>query len=112
MGTVVEIAHGRFVPAGSEGPSTADLAEFVSSLSAGHLHVALALIASRLTLATQPHQGRVGGNLLNVREAADRLRLSADYIYRNKKNLPFVRHVGRKVLCDPAAMDRWLSTRR
>src|SRR5262245_23792972 len=41
--------------------------------------------------------------LLDVREAAARLNLSVDWLYRHAKKLPFTRRVGRAVRFDP----RW-----
>ena len=49
--------------------------------------------------------------LLDVREAAARLNLSVDWLYRHAKKLPFTRRVGRAVRFDPAALARWLAHR-
>ena len=49
--------------------------------------------------------------LLDVREAAARLNLSVDWLYRHAKKLPFTRRVGRAVSFDPAGLARWLAHR-
>jgi len=49
--------------------------------------------------------------LLDVREAAARLNLSVDWLYRHAKKLPFTRRVGRAVRFDPAGLARWLAHR-
>ena len=51
---------------------------------------------ARLT-APQPIQSQAD-ELLDVSEAAKRLGISEDYLYRHHKNLPFTRHMGRKLL--------------
>jgi predicted DNA-binding transcriptional regulator AlpA len=51
--------------------------------------------------------------LLNVREAADLLRVSVDWLYHHAKTLPFTRHVGAHALrFDRAGIARWLAGRR
>ena len=50
--------------------------------------------------------------LLDVREAAARLNVSIDWLYRHAKKLPFSRRVGsRAVRFDPAGLARWLAHR-
>lgn len=49
--------------------------------------------------ATAPEQN------VNVEEAARRLGVSRDWIYRTR--LPFKVKIGRRVLCSLAAMERW-----
>jgi excisionase family DNA binding protein len=52
------------------------------------------------------------GAALTVAEAAARLKVSPDWLYRHQRQLPFVRHVGRRSLrCDAASLARWLATR-
>src|SRR5262245_44281251 len=50
--------------------------------------------------------------LLDVHEAAARLRVSSDWLYRNAPKLPFTRRVGRRaVRFDPDGLARWVATR-
>jgi excisionase family DNA binding protein len=54
------------------------------------------------------HQG--ADRLLSVREAAERLGMSPDWVYRHAKQLPFTRRVGRRALrIDPDGLVRWLA---
>jgi excisionase family DNA binding protein len=53
------------------------------------------------------------GRMLTVREAATRLGLSVDYLYRHQRSLPFMQKVGtRTIRCPEAALTRWQATRR
>ena len=53
------------------------------------------------------------GTLLNVREAAERLRLSVGTLYRltSQKRITFYK-VGQRVLFDPADLETWVQARR
>jgi predicted DNA-binding transcriptional regulator AlpA len=52
-------------------------------------------------------------HLLDVEEAAARLGMSTDWLYRHARQLPFTRRVGRRALkFDSASLDRWLAQRR
>ncbi len=44
--------------------------------------------------------------LLSIGEAACRLNVSKDYLYRHGKELPFMRRIGRKVLFSSSGIDR------
>lgn len=57
--------------------------------------------------ATAPHD-----ELLEIESAADRLSMSVDYLYRNAKNLPFTRRMGRKLLFSSLGMDAYISKKR
>ena len=69
--------------------------------------------AARLTAAPRPVPVSRNGSeaLLDVREAAARLNLSVDWLYRHAKRLPFTRRVGRAVRFDPEGLARWVATR-
>ena len=49
--------------------------------------------------------------LLDVRDAAARLNLSVDWLYKHAKELPFTRRLGRAVRFDPGGLARWLAHR-
>jgi predicted DNA-binding transcriptional regulator AlpA len=52
-------------------------------------------------------------HLLDVQEAATRLGMSTDWLYRHARQLPFTRRVGRRALkFDSASLDRWVAQRR
>jgi predicted DNA-binding transcriptional regulator AlpA len=50
--------------------------------------------------------------LLDVRQAAERLGMSPDWLYRHAKRLPFTCRVGRRaVKFDSRGLDRWIAAR-
>jgi excisionase family DNA binding protein len=48
---------------------------------------------------------------LTVEEAARRLAMSRDFIYKNAERLPFVIRVGRRLRCSETGMERWAKAR-
>ncbi len=44
---------------------------------------------------------------LSIEEAARRLGVSKDYLYRHAKRLPFTRRIGRRVLFSARGLERW-----
>jgi len=46
--------------------------------------------------------------LLDVEEAAKRLSMSKDYLYRHKDKFPFTRREGRKLLFSSSGIDRYI----
>jgi len=46
--------------------------------------------------------------LLSVEEAARRMGVSRDYLYRQHGTLPFTRRIGRRVLFSSAGIDRYI----
>ena len=95
--------------------------EVVDEIPAEHLPaVALYLAAlqgraAARSLARCSPTAAVPGNaseaLLDVREAAVRLSVSRDWLYRRAKKLPFARRLGRSVRFDAAGLARWLAHR-
>ena len=70
-----------------------------------------ALAARVLTAQDQRPTGPE--RLLDVEEAAARLGMSTDWLYRHARQLPFTRRVGRRaVKFDPAGLARWVATQR
>ena len=45
---------------------------------------------------------------LNVEEAAARMHVSRDYLYRHHKRFPFARRIGRKLLFNSSGLDSYL----
>jgi excisionase family DNA binding protein len=79
----------------------------------GVLEEAKARCWARLTAPPPPSRRDEPSQLLTVREAAARLGLSADYLYRHKRKLPFMQHVGtRTIRCPEAALARWVAAQR
>lgn len=48
---------------------------------------------------------------LTVEEAARRLGMSKDYLYRNARRLPFSRRIGRRLLFSSRGLDNWMARR-
>jgi excisionase family DNA binding protein len=65
-------------------------------------------------LLTTSHEESSGGDsqaLLSIDEAAARLGVSPDWLYRRTKSLPFVVRVGRHVRFSSSAIDRYIRNR-
>jgi excisionase family DNA binding protein len=78
----------------------------------GLLEAAKARCWARL-IAPPPPRAHDPGRMLTVREAATRLGLSADYLYRHQRQLSFMQKVGtRTIRCPEAAVTRWQESRR
>jgi predicted DNA-binding transcriptional regulator AlpA len=76
----------------------------------GELEAARATAWARLTAPTvdkppdSPHQEPRN---LDVAEAAKRLGMSRDWLYRHAAELPFALRIGRRVVFDSVALERW-----
>lgn len=73
----------------------------------GDLEEVRATALARLT-APQPAQVQDDA-LLDVAEAASRLGVSEDYLYRNHGRLSFTRRVGRKLLFSSTGLEKYIS---
>jgi hypothetical protein len=62
-------------------------------------------------LASPPVEARLD-QLLDVPQAAARLNVSENYLYRNSRRLPFTRRVGRKLLFSSSGLDLYLKKSR
>ena len=82
-----------------------ELPEFI-----GELESLKAAAWARLTSPVPTAQQH--DSLLSVEEAAERLGMSTDYLYRNSKKLPFTRRMGRKVLFSSAGIDQYITRGR
>jgi predicted DNA-binding transcriptional regulator AlpA len=76
----------------------------------GDLEAARAAAWARLTApaADKPSEalGQEARNL-DVAEAAKRLGMSRDWLYRHASKLPFAVRIGRRVVFDSVALERW-----
>jgi excisionase family DNA binding protein len=79
----------------------------LAQLSAMQCSVAARLIATSQDETTDGGEAR----LLTVDEAAARLGVSADWLYRRTKSLPFVVRVGRHVRFSANGIDRYIRNR-
>jgi helix-turn-helix protein len=48
---------------------------------------------------------------VSVDEAARRLGISPSYVYKNRRTLPFVVKIGRRLVCSTAGLERWRKSR-
>ena len=76
----------------------------------GDLEAAKAAAWARLTAT--PTDGRTAGpdpeaRNLDITEAAKRLGMSRDWLYRHASKLPFAVRIGRRVVFDSRALERW-----
>ena len=88
-----------------EGTPTPELPQLI-----GDLEAARAAAWARLTApaADKPRDepGQEARNL-DVAEAAKRLGISRDWLYRHASELPFALRIGRRVVFDSLALERW-----
>jgi excisionase family DNA binding protein len=79
----------------------------------GALAQVQAVALARLTTAasTSNVQGAGSDYNLSVEEAADRLRVSKDYLYRQAHRLPFTVRIGRKLLFSAKGLEKWNAQR-
>jgi excisionase family DNA binding protein len=70
--------------------------------------------AARLRQADEgPEPSPCVDRLLDVREAAARLGMSADWLYRHRDKLPFARRVGRRaVRFSEVDLERWVASQK
>jgi excisionase family DNA binding protein len=76
----------------------------------GDLEEIKATALARLTSPALPVQSPDG--LLDVDEAAARLRMSRSYLYRHASRFPFVRHVGRSLRFSSNGIENYLRQQR
>jgi len=75
----------------------------------GELEAVKATAWARLTGPPPPNQH---DELLDVSEAARRLGVSTDYLYRHHKQYPFTRRQGRRLLFSALGIDRHIQQQR
>jgi predicted DNA-binding transcriptional regulator AlpA len=76
----------------------------------GDLEAARAAAWARLTAPgaeAAPDRRHQEPRNLDVAEAARRLGMSRDWLYRHASELPFALRIGRRVVFDSAALERW-----
>jgi excisionase family DNA binding protein len=76
----------------------------------GELEVIRATALLRISSAMPSTQTR--DELITVEQAAERLGLSTDYLYRHSKQLPFTRRVGRKLMFSSLRIDAYIRQNR
>jgi predicted DNA-binding transcriptional regulator AlpA len=76
----------------------------------GELEAARAVAWARLTAPATDKQSDVSGQEvrnLDITEAATRLGISKDWLYRHASELPFAVRIGRRLVFDSVALERW-----
>lgn len=76
----------------------------------GFLAHAQALALARIAAAQSDTPPPAARNL-TAREAAKLLGVSASWLHKNARELPFTRRIGRRVLFDSAGLERWRRSR-
>ena len=66
------------------------------------------LKATALARLIAPPAAQTSDRLLDVEEAAERLGVSRDYIYRNHRRFPFTRREGRSLRFSDQGIERYL----
>jgi excisionase family DNA binding protein len=94
---------------------TEALARLMSSGSSSDFETAMVELARGQAiiawhLRQRPESPGIEDRNLSVREAATRLGLSTDYLYRNK--LPFTVRIGTRVLFSERGLERWNAQRK
>jgi excisionase family DNA binding protein len=59
-----------------------------------------------------PAPAQRSDSLIPIKQAAERLGVSVDYLYRNSDSLPFTRRAGRKLLFSSAGIDAYIARKR
>jgi predicted DNA-binding transcriptional regulator AlpA len=76
----------------------------------GELETIRAVAWSRLTAAA-PATQQARDELLDIEQAAGRLGLSCSYLYRNHRQFPFTRRVGRALRFSAAGLEDYIQQR-
>ena len=93
-----------------------ELDRCVAAAEAEHLPALLASLSAMLSVVAArmlshpsgpESQARKCDENLSVQEAARRLGVSKDYLYRHARRLPFARRVGRRLLFSAQGLERW-----
>jgi excisionase family DNA binding protein len=84
-----------------------ELPGFLVALSACLGQLSARLLEAASTPATADRDEN-----LSVEEAARRLGVSPDYLYRNHGRLPFTRRIGRRLLFSSRGLESWNAKRR
>ena len=76
----------------------------------GELEAARAVAWARLTAPASDKPSDVSSQdarNLDITEAATRLGISKDWLYRHASELPFALRIGRRLVFDSVALERW-----
>jgi predicted DNA-binding transcriptional regulator AlpA len=82
----------------------------VAELTPEELPAVLAAVAARMAAVQQEprHEPTVDGDVnLPIAEAARRLSISRDWLYRHADKLPFTVRLGRRVTFSAAGLEEW-----
>jgi len=75
----------------------------------------LAVVLTRIATAAETHTAsaqRTPCQLLTIDEAAERLGVGTEWLYRHGRSLPFTRKIGHRTLrFDAAGLERWAAGR-
>ncbi len=95
--------------------------QLATALRRGDVERALVAVAGVLTLLAvgpracvdrEPAVAQGHDELLSVRQAAERLSTSTDWLYRHSADLPFTRRLGRQLRFSARGIDAYLQTHK
>jgi len=75
----------------------------------GDLEMVRCIAMARLAA---PATAQPKDELLSVQEAAQRLGVSVDYLYRHHREFPFTRPIGRRVLCSSLGIEQFIAQKK
>jgi excisionase family DNA binding protein len=80
----------------------------------GRLEAAKAAAWARLTVQTLPSRNDRpdADRNLSVEQAAHRLGVSKDYLYRHAERFPFTLRIGRRLLFSARGLDKWTAQKQ
>lgn len=84
--------------------AVAELPELLGDLE----HVRTVALARLMSPAVEARPDE----LLNIKECAERMHVSTDWLYRNAANFKFARRIGRKLLFSSSGLDLYLRKSR
>ncbi len=84
---------------------TPDLPGLIGDLEAARAAAWARLTAVRVDVRTE--EPDTEGRNLDVAEAAKRLGISRDWLYKHASRLPFAVRIGRRLVFDSLALERW-----
>lgn len=92
--------------------AASDLAADELTAALGEVERLRVMLSVRLSAVFSPAKPAEPDRLLDVEEAARRLSVSPDTLYRKARDLPFVVRLGHLVRFSSAGIDRFIRTRR
>jgi len=88
------------------------LAQALTADERGRLIVQVAAVLAALGASPATPERSTGDRLLKIADAATKLSVSADYLYRHAAKLPFTVRDGRRLRFSERGIEQWIARRR